>query len=177
MVKLRALQWPDDREGLLALDTAFTTDRIYRVVATERSFGLETVVVTPPFHKAYDLNEHMDYLPDFHHVVIAEVDTRLAGMAALRFEAWNRRAVLWHLYVAPVQRGRGVGRRLMEAVIQTAQTWQARCVWLETQNVNYGAIQFYSRLGFVWCGLDLALYDPHGPAAGETALFFARSLA
>jgi ribosomal protein S18 acetylase RimI-like enzyme len=65
----------------------------------------------------------------------------------------------------------------MEAVVQAAQAWQARCVWLETQNVNYGAIQFYGRLGFVWCGLDLALYDPYGPAAGETALFFARTLA
>lgn len=177
MVKLRALQWPDDREGLLALDTAFTTDRIYRVVATEQSFVLETVVVTAPLRKAYDLTEHVDHLPDFDHVVIAEVDTQLAGMAALRYEAWNRRAVLWHLYVAPTQRGRGVGRGLMEAVVHTAQAWQARCVWLETQNVNYGAIQFYQQLGFVWCGLDLALYDLHESPMGETALFFARTLA
>jgi GNAT superfamily N-acetyltransferase len=120
MVKLRGLRWPDDREGLLALDTAFTTDRIYRIVAAKRSFALETAVVTPPLHKAYDLTEHIDLLPDFDYVVIAEADARLAGMAALRFEEWNRRAVLWHLYVAPAQRGRGTGRRLMEVVMQTA---------------------------------------------------------
>jgi hypothetical protein len=83
MVKVRGLQWPDDREGLLALDTAFTTDRIYHVVATERSFVLDTVVVTPPLRKAYDLQEHVDQLPGFDQVVIGEVDTRLAGMAAL----------------------------------------------------------------------------------------------
>jgi GNAT superfamily N-acetyltransferase len=128
MVNLRGLQWPDDREPLLALDTAFTTDRIYCVVATERSFALETAVVTPPLRKAYDLTEHIDHLPHFDRVVIAEVDAQLAGMAALRFEGWNRRAVLWHFYVNPVQRGRGLGRRLMEAVVQTAQTWQAHCV-------------------------------------------------
>jgi ribosomal protein S18 acetylase RimI-like enzyme len=50
-------------------------------------------------------------------------------------------------------------------------------VWLETQNTNYGAIQFYRRVGFQCCGLDLSLYDTDGPAAGEIALFFVRYLA
>ena len=33
--------------------------------------------------------------------------------------------------------------------------------------MNYPAIQFYQRMGFVWCGLDRSLYDPGGDAAGE----------
>ena len=176
MINLRGLRWPDDRELLLALDTSFTTDRVYRVVATGLSFVLEDTVITPPLHKVYDLADDVDSLPQFDHVVIAEVDARIAGMAALKFESWNRRAVLWHLYVTLAYRGRGIGRTLMDNVVRTAQHWQPRCVWLETQNVNYGAIQFYRQLGFQCCGLDMALYDSQGPAAGETALFFVRTL-
>jgi len=65
---------------------------------------------------------------------------------------------------------------LIDNVVQAAHQRHAGCLWLETQNINYGAIQFYQRVGFTWCGLDLALYDSHGLAAGETALFFVRYL-
>lgn len=176
MFTLRGLRWPSDRELLLTLDTSFTTDRVYRVIATGGSFVLEETVITPPVHKVYDLAEDVDRLPQFDHVVIAEADAQLVGMAALGFERWNRRAVLWHLYVTSTYRGRGIGRVLIDDVLQTAYSWRARCLWLETQNVNYEAIQFYRKLGFEWCGLDLALYDSEGAAAGETALFFAHTL-
>ncbi len=176
VISLRGLRWTEDREPLLALDASFTTDRVYRVVATGTSFVLEDVAIAPPLHKVYYIADDVDSLPQFDHVVVAEVDARIGGMAALKFDSWNRRAVLWHLYVTPAYRGRGIGRALMNDVVQTAQHWQARCVWLETQNVNYPAIQFYRQLGFQWCGLDMTLYDSQGPAASETALFFARTL-
>jgi ribosomal protein S18 acetylase RimI-like enzyme len=37
------------------------------------------------------------------------------------------------------------------------------CLWLETQNVNYPAVQFYRRMGFRLCGLDETLYRPGIP--------------
>ena len=48
-----------------------------------------------------------------------------------------------------------------------------RCSWLETQNVNYPAAQFYRRLGFRLCGLDETLYRPGIPGMlpGEVALY------
>jgi len=177
MIILRDLLWPDDRATLLDLDTSFTTDRLYRVVADGLSFALQEVSIAPPLRKAYDLSEDIDRLPQFDAVVIAEDDGRVAGLAALKHEAWNRRAVLWHLYVAPERRGRGIGRALLDRAAQDARRLGARCVWLETQNVNHGAIQFYRRMGFACCGLDLSLYDPHGPAAGEVAVFFSLALA
>jgi ribosomal protein S18 acetylase RimI-like enzyme len=60
--------------------------------------------------------------------------------------------------------------------VAAARTAGTRCVWLETSTVAYPAIGFYRRMGFALCGLDLSLYDADGPAAGEVALFFARSL-
>jgi len=177
MINLRPMQWPGDREGLRSLDTSFTTDRIYRVDATERSFRLEEIAITPALQKDYRFADHVDSLPALDYVVVAEAATALAGVAALSFEAWNGRAVLMHCYIAPAYRGQGIGRALIEHVVQAARERDARCVWLETQNTNYGAIQFYQRVGFAYCGLDLALYDSRGPAAGETALFFVRYLA
>jgi ribosomal protein S18 acetylase RimI-like enzyme len=97
-------------------------------------------------------------------------------MAAVNLEQWNRRAVIWHLYVSPEWRGRGVGRALIDDIVVYARDNNARCLWLETNNLNYPGIQFYTRLGFRWCGLDETLYDPQGEASGEIALYFASSM-
>jgi hypothetical protein len=98
MLNLRALQWPQDQETLSALDMSFTTDRIYQVVESGISFALHDTVVVPALHKDYDLAEFVESLPTLDYVVVAEVDTVLAGVATLKFETWNRRAVLEHLY-------------------------------------------------------------------------------
>jgi ribosomal protein S18 acetylase RimI-like enzyme len=54
----------------------------------------------------------------------------------------------------------------------------ARCLWLETQNINYPAVQFYRRMGFRLCGLDETLYRPGMPGLlpAEVALYFSRDL-
>jgi len=176
MLTLRSLRWPDDREALLALDTSFTTERVYRVVATALSFVLHDIAITPPLQKVYDLSAEVERFPKLDHVLIAEIDAQLAGVAALSYEAANRRAILWHLYVGSAYRGQGIGRALIDAMVARAQQYQARCLWLETQDVNYGAIQFYQRVGFQCCGLDLSLDDREGSATEETAVFFMRTL-
>ena len=73
---VRPIALPIDRAGLLALDTAFVTDRIYQVRAEAVSFALVETAIIPPLH------------------------------------------------------------------------------------VNYPAIQFYRRMGFLWCGLDQSLSHP-----------------
>jgi ribosomal protein S18 acetylase RimI-like enzyme len=73
----------------------------------------------------------------------------------------------------------GSRRRLLDALDERARTSGARRLWLETQNVNYPAIQFYYRSGFRLCGLDDTLYDPESdPTIGpdEVALFFTRPI-
>ena len=176
MLNLRPLQWPADRAALLALDTAFETNRIYRVVHAARSFSLEVVPVDPPLRKDYGLAAELDDLPGLDRVLVADLDGAIVGLAALKLERWNRRAVLWHCYVASGQRGRGVGRALIDAALDAAHTLGARCLWLETQTVNYPAIGFYERVGFRCCGLDTTLYDPATIAPNEIALFFVHDL-
>ena len=173
---IRPVDLPRDRDLLRALDTSFTTDRIYAVQATADSFTLAEKTIQPPIRKSFPLDDELGDDRLWQQGFVAEDGVRLAGFAALRYEAWNRRAAIWHLYVAPAWRGQGLGARLLDAVDAAARDAGARALWLETSNVNYPAIHFYRRMGFAWCGLDQSLYDPEGDAAGETALYFTRLL-
>ncbi len=172
MLTLRRLRWPEDRAAILALETSFTTGRVYRVVPTGRAFVLQEATLSPPLHKVYDLTGEIESFPTLDHVLIAELEAQVAGVAALSNDTVDRRAVVRHLYVDRAYRGQGIGAALMDAMVTRARQWQARCLWLETQDVNYAAIQFYRRLGFEWCGLDLSLDERDGSPTDETAVFF-----
>jgi ribosomal protein S18 acetylase RimI-like enzyme len=176
MLTLRPVRWPEDLPALTTFDTSFTTDRVYRVIQTEGSFVLKEELVDPPLHKAYPLTNLVEKLQTMDYTVVANLDSVISGFAAAKYEEWNRRVVLWHLYVAPQHRGQGIGRTLLDAVMTFARSTEARCVWLETQNINYPAIQFYRRAGFRLCGLDASLYDPQAFSGEEIALFFAYDL-
>jgi ribosomal protein S18 acetylase RimI-like enzyme len=175
MLTIRPAEWPWDVPVLAAIDTSFTTDRIYRPVREEFSFRLVEEAVRPSLTQHYrfdpsDPAERRNW--DF--TAIAEADGALAGFAAAQYSAWNRRVALWHLYVMPRYRRQKVGTQLLGAVDDFAHSAQARCVWLETQNTNYPAIQFYRSAGFAFCGFDESLYDPANQEREEVALFFTR---
>ena len=176
MVALRPLRWPADRASLLALGTSFTTDRVFRIERSDHGFNLGEVAVESPIRKSYSLVDVVDLIPSHDWVTIAEHNHRFAGVASMTIEAWNRRAVLHHLYVTREARGIGVGHALVAAAIGAARDRNARCVWVETQTVNYGAVQFYRSMGFEWCGFDTSLYDPGDAGVDEVALFFSRDL-
>jgi GNAT superfamily N-acetyltransferase len=173
-VVIRPVRWPDDEAKLGALDTSFTTCRIYRVDRGPLSFRLVEAAVDPPVRKSYGmLRNKGDRLRQLGHVVASEEDGTLVGVAAADLAAWSRRVQVEGIFVAPQARGRGVGRALMASVTDFAREVGAGCVWVETQNVNYPAVQFYRRLGFRLCGFDERLYDRDSPEADEVALFFA----
>ncbi len=175
MITVRPVRWPEDIPQATAIDPTFTTDRIYRVVAGDMGFTLdaEPCQVTKTL---CSLAEEVPDLQKMEHVVLAERDGEVVGIAAASVSRWNGRAVLWHLYIQPAHRGVGAGRALLDSIEAYARQAGAWCIWLEAQNVNYPAIQFYRRHGFELCGLDRCLYDPKGPGGGETALYFARML-
>jgi ribosomal protein S18 acetylase RimI-like enzyme len=176
MISLRPLSWPQDRAPLLALDTSFTTDRIFRLERTDDRVELNEVAVSTQIEKSYDLASDVDAMPGYEWVQIAASGGRVVGVVAMRIQAWNRRAAVEHLYVAPEVRGKGVGHALLTATIGAARARAARCVWVETQTINYGAVRFYRGAGFSWCGFDRSLYDPVVVGVDEVALFFSRDL-
>jgi ribosomal protein S18 acetylase RimI-like enzyme len=169
---VRAARWPEDAAGIAAIDTSFTTDRVYRFARERTGFGFAlALLTTTPLTKSYPLPRDDPGAGAF----VAELDGEIAGFAQVEPPGWNGRAAVAHLYVSSPHRGRGLGKALVEALAGHARAAGARCLWLETQNVNYPAIQFYLATGFRLCGFDESFYDPvENP--GEFALFFAREL-
>src|SRR5512145_802951 len=163
MLTIRPMRWPEDQDYLATIDTSFTTDRIYRVTQNKLSFRLAEEKVSVPLHKTYgSVLDQIDEIHAMEHVVVAQLDDHVVGLVAADFASWNRRARVWHIYVSPGIRRKGVGSALIESVLSFAQRMRARCLWVETQSINYPAIQFYRHMGFQICGLDTYLYDPEG---------------
>ncbi len=180
MLTIRSARWPQDVAALSILDTAFVTERIYRPVQEDLGLRLVEEAVQPPLHKRYAFSpSDLEEWRDWDYTAVVEENGVLAGFAAAQYVAWNRRVVIGHLYVAPDFRRNGAGTGLLEVLDVFARSVHARCLWLETQNVNHPAIQFYRRSGFAFCGFDATLYDPDAmeletSLQDEVALFFAR---
>ncbi|MGV3616791.1 MAG: GNAT family N-acetyltransferase [Fimbriimonas sp.] len=174
MTKIRPAVWPADASRIVALDTGFQTDRVFRPVQEEFAFRLKEEVLELPLEKRYpvDLTERDRW--DL--ALVAERNGEVVGFLAAEFAEWNRRVVLWHLYVSPTARGGGVGAALLRAVTDFALSRRAHCVWVETQDVNYPAIRFYRKQGFQFVGFDASLYDPEAMEGPETALYFSLPL-
>jgi ribosomal protein S18 acetylase RimI-like enzyme len=165
-----------DLDGIAKIDASYSTGRIYRVRRGELGFWLDEDQVSPPLQKTYPRAEPQ--LSD--RLLVASAGPEIVGYGELRFDSWSWRAEIEGLAVSAGSRGQGVGRSLIQALDERARQEPAtRCLWLETQNFNYPAVQFYRRMGFRLCGLDETLYRPGipGQLPGEVALYFARDLA
>jgi len=174
-VEVRPVNLLTDVDALSRLDAAFTTDVIVHVEPVQAGWQLTEVPVTAPVTKTNSFAAELTstdrrWTDD----VVAVEGGRIVGFAATSYQAWNRRQILWHLYVDRPHRGRGVSRTLLEAVTDMGRRNGARQLWLETQNVNIPAVRAYRALGFQLVGLDTSLYD--GDVAHETALYFARPI-
>jgi ribosomal protein S18 acetylase RimI-like enzyme len=170
MISVRRARRPEDLPAIRSIAYSFETDRIYRVTTEPEGFRLVEESAEPAFVKTYALPDELEG-----EIMVAELDGRVVGWSRIRFSAWNGRVTIEDLAVDPIWRERGIGRALIEEAERWARSAGARCVWLETQNVNAPAIAFYRRAGFRLCGLDDTLYDPVA-FPGEVALFFARDL-
>jgi ribosomal-protein-alanine N-acetyltransferase len=78
---------------------------------------------------------------------------------------------LLNVAVHPAWRGRGVGRRLVDAVLQEGRTTKARTVFLEVRAGNAPARRLYARLGFTELGIRRGYYG-----VGQDAIVMERSL-
>ena len=79
---------------------------------------------------------------DRHEVWIAEVGGRIAGYVSFDPATFEIDSV----YVAPEMAGRGIGRAMMEHILDRAREHRIENVWLDASK---NAIPFYERLGFV----------------------------
>ncbi len=128
------------RDGLVAHPEAF-------------SMGLEELDAQP-----LETLTHAITAPDNRFYGAFESD-RLIGMVS--FQRYTRlklrqRAVIGSMYVIPEARGRGIGQKLLEQVLQTAQAWGdgLEDVVLGVTVGNDAARRLYERVGFQTYSID-----------------------
>ena len=173
MTLIRPAVLPADAAGIAAIDTSVQTTNV--LAASAGSQGIVLRATPRTVTKRFSLDDLEDAERPWTNSWVAVDDAQIVGFAASGFQAWNRRLVLWHFYVDAARRGQGLGRGLMDVVLDEARAREARHVWLETSNHNPPGVLAYQALGFTLSGLDLTLYDGT-PSEGEFALFLSRSV-
>ena len=164
-----------DRAAVSRIDTSFETRSLFDVRTSRRGIALTERPLDAPRRKSYSMGEAFAPWSSWDTAWVAEVGGVVAGFAAVEYEAWHARLVLWHLYVDRGHRRAGLARALLDAAEAHGRSAGARTVWLETTSVNVPGIAAYERLGYALCGADVTLYDTL-PYADEAALYLSKRL-
>lgn len=82
-------------------------------------------------------------------------------------------AALWDIRVSPEWRGKGVGSKLFESVVEYARSLGCVELKIETQDVNVGACRFYAKQG---CRLTDVIPEAYPGWPGETEFIWRMAL-
>jgi len=184
-----------DAPALHKLDYSFETDLIYALRVQGRllqedaaasvygkpvlSFELRETPIDPPLYKSFqefagNLAEVETKLNCAQGGYIALANGEAAGVILLNEE---ERAVarIENIIVDRHFRCYGIGSLLLSCASDWARRRGCWAVVLETQNINYPAIQFYLRNGLEVWGINVNFYPP-GPDEHEVAIFMGKKL-
>lgn len=172
---IRVVDRKADRRAISAIDTSFETSVVFDLVIARRAIELIERSLPSPLSKSYPMGDAFAAWSTWDTGFCAEDERGVLGFAAVEYEAWHSRLVLWHLYVDRARRREGIGRALIERVEELGRKLGAQRIWLETTSVNVPGVLAYERLGFEVVGLDKTVYDTL-PYADEAAIYLAKSL-
>jgi len=194
-IGVRAVR-PEDALALHQLDYSFETDRIYALrvrgplangdagasVAPEVALAFELLEtqIDPPLYKDYretevTLAEVEAKLQRIDGGYVALADGQVAGAILLNVENWRSVARIEDLIVGRQFRRYGIGSLLLSCACDWARNNGCWAILLETQNVNYPAIQFYLRNGLEVWSLNQHFYPP-GSVEHEVAIFMGKKV-
>jgi ribosomal protein S18 acetylase RimI-like enzyme len=100
----------------------------------------------------------------------------LVGIAIAEHQVWNNILWVWEFHIGEGQRGAGIGRQLMEALVALCEARGIRAIVCETQTRNTPAMAFYRRMGFALDGIDLSYYTNDDVARNDVAVFMKRRI-
>ena len=108
-------------------------------------------VATGVFDRGIDPNLSAEFLADpRHHLVVAmERDTVVGFASAVHYIHPDKPAELWinEVCVAPTHRGRGIGKRILAAMLEHARSLGCREAWVLTNRGNEPAMRLYAAAG------------------------------
>jgi len=97
-----------------------------------------------------------------HHLAVATHDGRIVGFAsAVHYLHPDKEPELWinEVGVAPDHRGRGVGERLLRAMLRLGERLGCREAWVLTERDNEPAMRLYRSVGGVRSPGDGVMYS------------------
>jgi streptothricin acetyltransferase len=162
------------------LISGYASDSVYAISRqdsdSETTFKLTLKTLDAPFIKTYghldeqSIKNYTEVVQRGHSFAAFE-DQDYIGIAICEPMAWNSSFWVRELHVHPEARGRGVGRKLVDALKIQALAQNCRVVICETQNTNVPAIRFYRSVGFRLEGVDISYYTNEDYTKGEVAVF------
>ncbi|MGZ3610229.1 MAG: GNAT family N-acetyltransferase [Ktedonobacteraceae bacterium] len=185
-----------DALALHKLDYSFETDQIYSLRVNGKlaqnddvtqtldkpalAFELWETLVDPPLYKSFREYEHkLEEVETRLHSVeggyVALAGGQIAGAVLLNVEQWRSVAKIEDIIVGRQFRRYGIGSLLLNCASDWARNRGCWAIVLETQNVNYPAIQFYLRNGLEVWSVHKHFYPP-GPVEHEVAIFMGKKL-
>ena len=185
-----------DAPALHKLDYSFETDRIYALRVNGKlvqnddtmqtlerpafAFELWETPVDPPLYKSFREYEHKveeveTRLKSVEGGYLALAGGRIAGAVLLNVEEWRSVARIEDIIVGRQYRRYGIGSLLLNCASDWARNRGCWAIVLETQNVNYPAIQFYLRNGLEVWSINQHFYPP-GSIEHEVAIFMGKKL-
>jgi len=183
MLEIRPLSELSESD-LRRIITGYTAHEKYRVTytATDQAttFSLELVSLATPYTQHFNPGE--DEIQMIQQKLQAGWSLgafdglELAAIAIASPEKWNDTLRIWEFHVAESQRGKGIGRQLMDRLAQRAAPAGLRAMVVETQSTNVPAIRFYRKAGFMVEGIDISYYTNQDYPDGEMAVFMKRRL-
>jgi ribosomal-protein-alanine acetyltransferase len=100
---------------------------------------------------------------DYAHYYVAEIDGRIAGCCGIRNVAGE--GEITNVMVAAGDRRKGIGRKMMEYMLERADRMGIGDCTLEVRVSNLPAIRLYESLGFKGEGVRPDFYDKPGEDA------------
>ncbi|MCL2842652.1 MAG: ribosomal protein S18-alanine N-acetyltransferase [Oscillospiraceae bacterium] len=116
--------------------------------------GLEHEIFPDPWSAALLERRLHDSATRF---LVAEGEGAIQGYGILQL--LPPEAELFNIAVNPTARRQGVGKCLLEALLETAKAEGVTAIHLEVRASNIGALALYNRLGFRQIGLRKKYYD------------------
>jgi ribosomal protein S18 acetylase RimI-like enzyme len=186
----------NDTPALCALEYDFETDCIYTLhidnhliqdsntpEASNRpalTFALLETQVDPPIYKNYREPEMSQAavearLAKAQGGFVALADGSVAGGITLNIERERRVVHIQDIIVGRQFRRYGIGSLLLSCAADWARNHKCWAIVLETQNINYPAIQLYLRNGLEVWSMNPNFYPP-GPFGHEVAIFMGKRL-
>ncbi len=185
-----------DAPAIYELDYTFETDRIYTLrVQSDLLQGASGEYQEEPVRFAFELVEtpvdpplYRDYQPPNHTVAaletkiqqveggyVALADDKISGCILLNVDELHGIVRIEDLIIGHQYRRYGVGTLLLNCAADWARERGCWAITLETQNINFPAIQFYLRNGLEIWSIQRHFYPP-GDAAHEVAIVMGKRL-